>query len=282
MKKVVLFICFVVALAMADNTIDLSSAPLSHEVQKPKSNWIGEIGIGYIVPHLKAKQKAADIDATAFMHGIDIFMALNKYITERFGFSFGTGAEFTIGKFKDEFYECTYDAAGTLYTPIPGTMWSKRETSYTRNDFICNKNASNWQLANWYFYIGIFGDILEFEKVTIRAFTNIGYSFNWLVASGNFQNRMSCWEGKVAFGCSTYKDDDMRPAAELIPISLGLRFIFAKNHGIELVGKYYYNAHDIDKQKGEWHYTQNLPIVVKTEISRDYSFGIRYVYEFKD
>ncbi len=32
MKKVVSFVCFVVALAMAENAIDLSSAPLSHEV----------------------------------------------------------------------------------------------------------------------------------------------------------------------------------------------------------------------------------------------------------
>lgn len=102
----------------------------------------------------------------------------------------------------------------------------------------------------------------------------------------NFEREAICWRDNRVAGCFTSVDDDMRPAAELIPISLSLRFIFAKNHGIELVGKYYYNfdtkAEGEGKSKGEWTFTQNLPIVVKTEILRDYSFGIRYVYEFKD
>lgn len=172
MKKVVSFVCFVVALAMAENTIDLSSAPLSHQVQKPKSNWIGEIGIGYIVPHLKAKQEAALIDTAAFMHGVDIFMALNKYITERFGFSFGTGAEFAIGNFKKGLYECNYEWGGSYQFGLFDYIYE------------CNENTDKWNLVNWYFYIGFFGDILQFEKITMRAFTNIGYSFNWLIAGG--------------------------------------------------------------------------------------------------
>lgn len=268
MKKVISLVCLVVTLTTAEHTIDLSSAPLSHEVRPHRTS---EFGIGYLMPHLKAKQKAADIDTTALMHGVDIFMALNFYATERFGFSFGTGAEFTIGNFKKGLYECNYEMR---FTQV-GNGYEK---------FICNENTNNWKLASWYFYIGLFGDILQFEKVTVRAFSNVGYSFNWLMEDGDFESELLCTQTNFSRACTTFSNDDIKAAAELMPISFGLRFIFAENHGIELVGKYYYNfyAQAEGKNRGGWNFRQALPIIVDTEVSRDYSFGVRYVYEFKD
>lgn len=73
-----------------------------------------------------------------------------------------------------------------------------------------------------------------------------------------------------------------------LPITAGLRFIIAQNHGIEFYGKY-------NLVKSKWKGTQSLrdgvfngnnkdelvPVSVDTKITRDYSWGIRYVYEFK-
>ena len=267
MKKVVSLLCFIVALAMAENTIDLSNAPLSYEVQKPKSNWVGEVGIGYIVPHLKAKQEVALIDTQAFMHGVDIFTAFNYYVAERFGFSLGAGAEFAIGSFKQGLFECNYEIGVS-----PNSVYKYDDT--------CSKNTKAWQLASLYFHIGLFADILKFEKVSVRAFSNIGFSFNYLIGNSKLESEILCVGNRATYNCARYVNDDTKAAAEIVPISFGLRFIFAKNHGIELVGKYYHNAHSGDKKKGEWHYTQQVPSII-TEFSRDYSFGIRYVYEFR-
>ena len=282
MKKVVSLLCFVVALAMAENTIDLSNMPLSHEVEERKSKVGIDVGIGYIMSPFKAKQEVLGVDTTALMHGAEIFTNLNIHITERFGFSFGMGFEFVLGSFKDGLNECNYTAKGTLLTRIGTTMYYKRETTYEINEIRCNKNTDNWQLLNWYINTGIFVDALKFKKVTVRAFGNVGFSFDWFLKNGKVENEYSCWQSKQwaqPFECKTYNRENT-VANQLIPISLGLRFIFADNHGVELVGKYYYVVGP-NSGGGKWIFRQNLPIVIDTQFTRNFAFGLRYVYEFR-
>lgn len=139
----------------------------------------------------------------------------------------------------------------------------------------------------WYFFVGAFYDVLQFEHFGLRAFGNVGLGYDMM--KDKFSRKTYYADGGDYQGFATVNANET-PSQEqgsvYLPITAGLRFIIAQNHGIEFYGKY-------NLVKSKWKGTQSLrdgafngkdmpvPVSVDTKITRDYSWGIRYVYEFK-
>lgn len=148
-------------------------------------------------------------------------------------------------------------------------------------------SAPSLGVKAWYFFVGAFYDVLQFEYFGLRAFGNVGLGYDMM--KDKF-SRKTCPVGGVDYQGFATVNANETPSQEqgsvYLPITAGLRFIIAQNHGIEFYGKY-------NLVKSKWKGTQSLydgafngkdmpvPVSVDTKITRDYSWGIRYVYEFK-
>ena len=156
---------------------------------------------------------------------------------------------------------------------------------YDSRGFTCS--APSLGVKAWYFFVGAFYDVLQFEHFGLRAFGNVGLGYDMM--KDKFSRKTYYADGGDYQGFATVNANET-PSQEqgsvYLPITAGLRFIIAQNHGIEFYGKY-----NLVKSKGKG--TQSLyngefngtdmpvPVSVDTKITRDYSWGIRYVYEFK-
>lgn len=148
-------------------------------------------------------------------------------------------------------------------------------------------SAPSLGVKAWYFFVGAFYDVLQFEYFGLRAFGNVGLGYDMM--KDKFSRKTYYADGGDYQGFATVNANET-PSQEqgsvYLPITAGLRFIIAQNHGIEFYGKY-------NLVKSKWKGTQSLyngefngkdmpvPVSVDTKITRDYSWGIRYVYEFK-
>lgn len=148
-------------------------------------------------------------------------------------------------------------------------------------------SAPSLGVKAWYFFVGAFYDVLQFEHFGLRAFGNVGLGYDMM--KDKFSRKTYYADGGDYQGFATVNANET-PSQEqgsvYLPITAGLRFIIAQNHGIEFYGKY-------NLVKSKWKGTQSLrdgafngkdmpvPVSVDTKITRDYSWGIRYVYEFK-
>lgn len=148
-------------------------------------------------------------------------------------------------------------------------------------------SAPSLGVKAWYFFVGAFYDVLQFEYFGLRAFGNVGLGYDMM--KDKFSRKTYPVGGVDYQGFATVNANET-PSQEqgsvYLPITAGLRFIIAQNHGIEFYGKY-------NLVKSKWKGTQSLydgafngkdmpvPVSVDTKITRDYSWGIRYVYEFK-
>ena len=213
-----------------------------------KGNFDFEFGIGYIMSKFKAEQNwgGSKSSSTATGHGADLFFSGSYYTGESWGVAFGLGTEIINIDWDEPLYELfCYGSACT--------------TSANSNDL----------LMNLYFNFGLFKNVWEGDnKGFLRVFGGIGFSYNWL--SGGFYERV--------ISCSTYTCNttlkDTNPIS--IPFTLGLRYMFVENHGLELVGKY---------DLVEWDFSTRVSGIsgvpnFNTTISRNLSLGLRYIYKF--
>lgn len=143
-------------------------------------------------------------------------------------------------------------------------------------------------VKTWYMFLGAFYDVLQFEHFALRAFGNVGIGYDMM--KDKFSRATDFYDGGSYEMFYTY-NSNQTPSQEqgsvYVPLTAGLRFIIAKNHGIEFVGKY-------NLIKSKWKGTQTLyngdyngkdmppAVSIDTKITRDYSWGIRYVYEFRN
>lgn len=140
----------------------------------------------------------------------------------------------------------------------------------------------------WYMFLGAFYDVVRFDYFGVRVFGNIGVGYDMM--KDKFNRATSFYDAgdyQTFYTYNTNETPSQEQGSVFIPLTAGLRFIIAKNHGIELVGKY-------NLLKSKWKGTQTLYsgefdgknhpqlIGVDTKITRDYSWGIRYVYEFRN
>lgn len=258
MKKVISLVCLVVAFAMADHTIDLSSAPLSQEVPKSQSNWTGELGIGYVRASFEASQAINGAEfinhaTTGSGNGVDFFTRYNYYFMEHFGINFGTGLEFIKVKWGEPLAEYTEMVSGNYI------YWQIEEVPSDK-------------VLSWYFNIGLFVDVWKHNSMAIRLFGNAGYGAHWFLDGTYYKDRLENTYSYDTYNTST-NSDFFKAAQGAGFFELGMRYIFAKKHGLDLV--YKFNSGEMFKKDSE-----NLKI--KTSIKRTNNFVLRYVYEFKD
>lgn len=117
--------------------------------------------------------------------------------------------------------------------------------------------------------------MLHAGSQALRLFASVGLGVD-LLRGGSYDGSVSISGDVVGFS------PDVQWSLTL-PLSAGARYIFATSHGLEVAVKY----HPFDT---EYFITTPsafpiLPgfeaIVLTTTISRNISFAIRYVYEFK-
>ena len=211
-----------------------------------KGNFDFEFGIGYIMSKFKAEQNwgGSKGSSTATGHGADLFFSGSYYAGESWGVVFGAGAEIINIDWDEPLYNLFCMYACSLDT------------------------NSNDLLMNVYLNFGLFKNVWEGDNNGfLRVFGNIGFAVNWL--SGGFYER--------SISCSTYTCSTTLETAKTIsiPFTLGLRYMFVENHGLELAGKY--DLVDLDyvtKISGA-----SVPNF-NTTISRNLSLSVRYIYKF--
>ena len=146
-------------------------------------------------------------------------------------------------------------------------------------------------VKTWYLFLGAFYDVLRFEYFGMRVFGNVGIGYDMMkdkfsraTIPYTIPNDMGNYQ--MFYTYNSNETPSQEKGSVYMPLTAGVRFIIATNHGIELVGKY-------NLIKSKWKSTQHLyngefngkdlptPISIDTKITRDYSWGIRYVYEFR-
>lgn len=185
-----------------------------------------------------------------------------------------------------KYYEYVGDGKGT-HSRVEEKYYLYRYNGsiYDSRGLTCS--APSLGVKAWYFFVGAFYDVLQFEHFGLRAFGNVGLGYDMM--KDKFSRKTYYADGGDYQGFATVNANET-PSQEqgsvYLPITAGLRFIIAQNHGIEFYGKY-------NLVKSKWKGTQSLyngefngkdmpvPVSVDTKITRDYSWGIRYVYEFK-
>lgn len=164
---------------------------------------------------------------------------------------------------------------------------------YRYNGNVLNNSGLSCTTPNlnakaWYAFLGAFYDVVRLEYFAVRVFGNIGVGYDMM--KDKF-SRASYYANGTDYQMLYTINSNQTPSQEkgsvYIPFTAGVRFIIANNHGIEFIGKY-------NLMKSKWKGTQNLYdgefdgyntprfISIDTKITRDYSWGIRYVYEFRN
>lgn len=164
---------------------------------------------------------------------------------------------------------------------------------YRYNGNVLNNSGLSCTTPNlnakaWYAFLGAFYDVVRLEYFAVRVFGNIGVGYDMM--KDKF-SRASYYANGTDYQMFYTINSNQTPSQEkgsvYIPFTAGVRFIIANNHGIEFIGKY-------NLMKSKWKGTQNLHdgefdgyntprfISIDTKITRDYSWGIRYVYEFRN
>lgn len=122
-----------------------------------------------------------------------------------------------------------------------------------------------------YLTFGGFYDMLQTESQALRLFGSIGLGADFL-SGGSYDGSVRGSGDTISFS----KDTQW---SFTLPLCAGARYIFATSHGLEVAVKY----HPFDT-----NYYITTPFfgplqsnVLTTTISRNLSFAIRYVYEFK-
>ena len=223
-----------------------------------KGDFDFEFGVGYVMGLFDAEQSLDGVqktDSSGIGHGADVFFSGSYYAGESWGIMFGLGSE------------------------LINISWSQALTQLScMSNTKCDEDTNASELMiNAYLNFGGFKDLWGRNKSSLRLFGNIGVSFNLL--GGLYERNTTCSEGTTIKGYyttwTTYNcemsQEYTKPVS--IPFTLGLRYMFVENHGLEFVGKY-----DLIK----WEFTTKAPAISSfdTTISRNLSLGLRYIYKF--
>ena len=283
MKKFTLVAIFMAIFSnalFADNVIDFKSITPTQNAPTPqnatqnsqpiftqtgykstkKGDFDFEFGVGYVMGLFDAEQSLDGVqktDSSGIGHGADVFFSGSYYAGESWGIMFGLGSE------------------------LINISWSQALTQLScMSNTKCDEDTNASELMiNAYLNFGGFKDLWGRNKSSLRLFGNIGVSFNLL--GGLYERNTTCSEGTTIKGYyttwTTYNcemsQEYTKPIS--IPFTLGLRYMFVENHGLELVGKY-----DLIK----WNFSTKVNSGgvpnFDTTISRNLSLSLRYIYKF--
>ena len=221
---------------------------------------------------------------------------LSKIETTQYVFKAKSGGEYVektdtdgsiIGTANKKYYELAKDGETGTHTLEQESAYLYRYNGavYDGRGLYCSTPKLN--VKTWYAFIGVFYDVLKFENFGVRAFGNVGVGYDMMkdrFSRATYYLDYGSYQGY--YTANSNETPSQEKGSVYLPITAGIRFVIAKNHGIELVGKY-------NLIKSKWKSTQSLfdgdfngynaplPVKIDTKITRDYSWGIRYVYEFK-
>lgn len=223
--------------------------------------FFAEFGVGYTRMNFKATQTAIGKIYTSegtttdiyerqnypkkgVGNGVDMFFTLNFRLTQKFGINAGVGGEVVAVKWESPLLDYNYrkNRAGEAVAQLHFSIDS----------------VSKDILGNIYVTLGAFYDIWQSKEKALRVFGNAGLAASEFLKS-SFETDFH--DGKF----SVY---DTEGSITHRFYTLGLRFNFARQHGIELASKLKSKLKLDDKTS------------VKTDITWDNTLNLRYVYEF--
>lgn len=258
MKKFTFIIFFALASVSAFGEVNSNEEVLRYvadgtsytSATKEPSTFFVELGVGYVNARFTGEQSATAYRKkvkSSTSNGVDIFVNGIYQPIQYFGLSFGLLWEFLPIKWQGQ----------GLIEP-ESSILADSNVQYNSSEFVWNAVLT----------LGILSDIYKDNSNSIRLFANIGAGTNYLFGGSKYEGEAS------DFSTTSYTSTtQIIPLAFALPVNFGVRFIFAKAHGIEIVGKYEL----IDKT-----YKYKYPgKTIQTTISRDMSFGLRYVYRFQ-
>ena len=249
MKKILFIVLFFLSNTPILATQNSNDEVLRYVAPSKPSLFSVELGLGYLNTHFTGEQlflNTTNKVKSATSHGVDIFFNGIFQPSQYLGFSFGALLEFIPIKWREK---------GLIE---PETHQASSGMQYSNSDFAMNSVLT----------LGILSDIYKGNSNSIRIFANIGVGVSYFLDNGGYEG-----EDTNQYSTSYESKTLIIPFAFTMPINFGLRFGFAKNHGIEIVGKY-----ETMKAKFKYKYPN---YTIKTNISRDMGMALRYVYRFQ-
>lgn len=207
--------------------------------------------VGYVNSTLEATQTGGVLSnkSTGSVNGLELGFDMNFYLGEsaRWGWSVGIGTEF-LG--------VSWDKLGLYGWNSVAVDYDYTDQQYFSNDFL-------WTL---YPNVGLFADVFKSESGSMRVklFANVAFVSSLLFGG--------VYDGVKYSGGTTVEVPFVNYAFSVAP-SVGARFHFAKKHGVELAFK----THLSDMEFKNDSYPSGT---IKTDISRKFSVGLRYVFEW--
>lgn len=243
MRRLIVMVAFCVSITFAN-----SNDEVFRYTNQPSSFFM-EFGLGYVNTRFMGEQISSAFyhnSKSTSSHGVDIFVNGIYQPIQYLGFSFGFLWEFMPIKWKNN---------GLIE---PENILADSGNKYNSSEFIFNAVLM----------LGILSDIYKNNSNSIRLFAHIGVGTNYLFGGSKYEGEAS------NFDTTSYESTtQIIPLAFAVPVNFGVRFTFAKAHGIELVYKY-----ELVDKTYKYKYPNNT---IKTTISRDMSVGLRYVYSFQ-
>lgn len=183
--------------------------------------------------------------------GVNVFAQGTYSLHQYFGLSLG---------FEWDFLPISWQGRGPVnpYRTTEARLLQQSPNSYNSSDFLWSATLN----------LGVFSDVWRDKSSSVRVFANFGLGTNYFFGDGRYEGEVkSCGSSSCAV------EYQMFPVAFALPVSFGARFGFLKSHNIEL----YYK---IETQDAEFDFDMSAYGKIKTKISRNATFGARYLYRF--
>lgn len=242
---------------LPDNTTPPQSPPAQND--EPKIFFV-DFSIGYARVNYTATQRAlgniyvkegitTDIyeeqsyPKKGVGNGVELALTLNWWVTQRFGVNIGGGGEFVAVKWQSPLLDYNYRE-------------NDASEAVAEHRFSID-SVSKDTFRSLYLTLGAFYELWRGKERAVRVFGNVGWGVSEFAKSSfetDFHTKNPAYDAKGRISQRFY--------------TLGVRYIFAKRHGIEfssrLGGKF----------------TMDNKTIVKTNISWKPTLNLRYVWEF--
>lgn len=178
-------------------------------------------------------------------NGVELALTLNWWVTQRFGVNIGGGGEFVAVKWQSPLLDYNY-------------YENDASESVAEMHFFID-SVSKDTLMSGYFTLGAFYELWRGKEKAVRIFGNTGWGVSKF-AKSSFETD---WHTKHP----AYREE-AKGRITLHFYTLGVRYIFAKRHGIEFSSRL----------KGK--FAMDNKTQIKTNISWKPTLNLRYVWEF--
>lgn len=176
-------------------------------------------------------------------NGADMLLTLNLRLMQRFGVNIGGGGEFVAVKWHSPLLDYNYRDNNT------GESVAERRFSID--------SVSKDTFKSLYFTLGVFYELWQGKERAVRLFGNVGWGVSEFAKSSfetDFHTKNPVYDAEGRISQRFY--------------TLGVRYIFAKRHGIELSSRL------------GGKFIMDDKTAVKTNITWKPTLNLRYVWEF--